>query len=191
MRCSPARPPPPGEMSPLALRRGASIWLRLSAPIALLALASSLTGLLVDRTYANETANWAGQAVGQDIANLVAFPALAWCAIAAAGGSLRAYLLWLGLLAFSAYSFAIYAFAMHFQPLFLVHVAVFGMSVYALIGGLASLDVARVKASFPERAPVRWTAALVFAIGSIFALLWLPELIPATLQDEPPASLAE
>src|SRR4051794_13669143 len=138
--------------------RTASIWLRLTAPIVVLALASSLTGLLVDRTYANETANWAGQAVGQDIANLVAFPVLVWCAIVAVRGSLRAYLLWLGLLAFSAYSFAIYAFAMHFEPLFLVHVAVFGMSVYALIGGLASLDVKGVKASLSDRAPVRWTA---------------------------------
>jgi len=38
-------------------------------PITVLALAGSLAGILVGDIYAAETANWAGQAVGQDIAS--------------------------------------------------------------------------------------------------------------------------
>jgi hypothetical protein len=103
------------------------VWLALSIPIAFLALGSSLAGVVADETYAKETENWAGQAVGQDIANLIAYPVMVLLAFAAKRGSLRAYLAWTGVVAYSAYTFAIYAFSLHFGRLFLVYVAVFGL----------------------------------------------------------------
>src|SRR5687768_10792482 len=118
-----------------ASRGSISIWLRLSVLIAFLATAGSLVGILFDETiYGQETANWAAQSVGQDIANLIAFPAFVVAAFYAARGSMRAYLVWLGLLVYSAYTYAIYSFALHFGPLFLVWVATFGLSIYTLIG---------------------------------------------------------
>jgi hypothetical protein len=59
-----------------------------------------------------------------------------------------------GLLAFTVYNYAIYTFTIHFGPLFLVWVAVLGLSVFALIGGLATLDAAAVKAPFGRAMPI-------------------------------------
>jgi hypothetical protein len=166
-------------------------WLWLSVPIALLALAASLAGIMIHSVYAKETANWAGQAVGQDIANLFLYPVLAALAFLAARGSLRAYLAWSGLLAYSVYTYAVYAFATHFGPLFLLHVAILGLSVYALIGSLTSIDTARVKAAFGQTTPVTQTAWVINALVLVFCALWLSSDIPATLRNVPSKELRE
>lgn len=174
------------------IERGGPIWLRLSLPIAVLAIAGSVVGIVFeDSIYSKETANWAAQSVGQDIANLVAFPALLVLAVAAARGSLRAYLGWIGLLAYSVYTYAIYTFDAHFGPLFLVWVVVFGLSIYALIGGLASIDPVRVRSRFTGTAPIRFTSVLLIGIGSVFYLLWLSEIIPAMVAGSTPDAVKE
>jgi hypothetical protein len=166
-------------------------WLWLSLPIALLAVAASLAGILIDSIYARETANWAGQAAGQDIANLFLYPVLLALAFLAARGSLQAYLAWSGLLAYSAYTYAVYAFATHFGPLFLLHVAILGLSVYALIGSLTSIDAGRVKAAFGPTTPVRQTAWALNALVLIFCALWLSSDIPATVRNAPSKELRD
>jgi len=179
---------PSATSSLRAVRPG---WLWLSLPIALLAVAASLAGILVHSIYARETVNWAGQAVGQDIANLFLYPILLGLAFLAARGSLRAYLVWSGLLAYSAYTYAVYAFATHFGPLFLLHVAILGLSVYALIGSLTSVDARRVKAAFAQTAPVRQTAWALNAVVLVFLALWLSVDIPATVRNTPAKELRD
>ena len=181
----------PGTDRVAPQRRVAPFWLCLSLPIAFLAIGGSVTGILVERIYARETANWAAQSVAQDFANLITFGALLVLALLTARGSLRAYLAWLGVLGFSAYTFAIYAFTIHFGPLFLLYVAVLGLSLYTLVGGLLSIDSERVKASFGSSAPVRSTAALVTGVGALFYLLWLSAIVPATLDGTTPQELVD
>jgi hypothetical protein len=172
--------------------RRATGWLRLSIPIALLATIGSVLGLVFeDSIYGRETANWAAQSIGQDIANLFAFPAMLAAAFLAARGSIRAYLVWVGLLIYSAYTYAIYAFALHFGPLFLVWVAVLGLSVYALIGALASLDPRRVSNVFDHGRAERFAARLLIGIGAVFALLWLSEIVPPMVVGTTPDALKE
>jgi hypothetical protein len=167
-------------------------WLWLSLPIAVLAMTGSIIGITADdRIYGQETATWAAQAVGQDIANLVAFPVLLLLALLAGRGSLRAYLGWIGVLVYSVYTYAIYAFDVHFGPLFLVWVAVFGLSVYALIAGLASIDPALARRRFTDSTPVRTESALLLAVAAVFALLWLSEIVPPMLAGTVPEVLAE
>lgn len=165
-------------------------WLWLTVPIVVLAVAASLIGILVDSVYAKETAEWAGQSVGQDIANLIVYPAMLLLAAAAARNSLKAYLAWLGTLVYSAYAYAIYAFDIHFGPLFLVYVAVLGLSSYALGGGLLSLDVQQVRASFAGL-PSRLAAGVLVALAVVFCVLWLAIEIPASLTNAPPKELVE
>ena len=174
--------------APRAVRPG---WLWLSLPITVLAFAGSLAGILVGDIYAEETADWAGQAVGQDIANLFLYPLLLGLAYLAARGSLRAYLAWTGLLAYSAYTYAIYAFAIHFGPLFLLYVAVLGLSVYALIGSLTSIDAERVKSSFAAATPVKQTAWVINGLVVVFLTLWLSTDIPATVRNAPSEELGD
>jgi hypothetical protein len=181
-------------------QRGGAPWLRrgdrrverllsLSVPIAVLAMAASLAGVLSDRTYAAETANWAAQARGQDVANLVlAYPALLVAAWLAKRGSLRAYLVWLGVLVYSAYSYLLYAGFLHFSGWFPFHVAVLGLSVFALVGGVAALEPDTVRGALSDRAPLRPTGTLLVVMGLLFAALWLAEIVPAILAGEPPPS---
>jgi len=168
------------------------LWLRMSFLIAALALIATAVGLLSEETvYAEETANWAAQTVGQDIANLIAYPALAVLALLALRGSLRAHIAWIGVLIYSAYSYAIYAFAINFGPLFLVWVAIFGLSVYTLIGALTSLDLERVRTAYTDNAPRRSASTVLIVIASAFYLLWLAEIIPAAIAGSRPAALDE
>jgi hypothetical protein len=122
---------------------------------------------------------------------LLAYPALLVLAWLAGRGSLRAYLAWLGVLAYGAYSYLLYAGFVHFSGWFLVYVAVLGLSVYALVGGLAVLRVDRVGAAFSARAPTRTAGGLLVAFGVLFAVLWMAEIVPAALAGAPLASAAE
>jgi hypothetical protein len=167
-------------------------WLALSVLAAVLATATSLAGIFWGATYARETAAWALQGVGQDIANFPVALVLVACAVRLRGsGSLPALCVWLACLLYFIYTFAIYAFAVHFGALFLAYVAVLGLSFHAFAGALAALDKAAVAAPLRDH-PVRNGAGnLVIAIGVIFAGLWLAEDVPHVLSNTPPPSLGE
>jgi hypothetical protein len=152
-------------------------WLWLSVPIAVLGTLASLSGIFVDRIYRHETASWQTQAVGQDIANLAVLTLLLVFGYAAAHGSTPAVLVWTGLVVATAYSYTIYAFAVHFGPLFLLYVAVLGMSLWALIGSLSSLDPVRLVVTEPRL--VGFVSSLLLVIAGVFALLWVAQDLPA------------
>ncbi len=170
----------------------ARVWLWLSIVASVLAIAGSVVGLTVSSIYAGVTGAFLDQVLPQDIANLaLASPALLICALLALGGSLRAYLLWLGVVAFTAYSYVIYTVVVPFGPLFLVWVAVLGLCLYALIGGVAAVDHAAVQAAFRSRRAVRAAAWALIVTALLFGLLWLSEDVPALLAGKAPQGLAE
>lgn len=175
------------------LRAGhGTVWLWLTAPIvALLAIAAG-SELLVEGIFRGDAANFVAQAMGQDYVTLaVALPVLAASAVMTARGSERARLVWLGGLAYVLYTYVIYAFHVRFNPLFLVYVALVGLSLYALAGGLATTDFEAVKARFARGAPVRSTSLFLAAMSVLFYLVWLGEVVPALLVGDVPRSVAE
>ena len=171
---------------------GAAAWLWLSIAAALLAIAGSIVALAVKSIYAGLTPVFLPQALAQDIANL-ALVAPLWLLLAALAlrGSLRAYLLWLGVLTFTVYNYVIYTFSIPFGPLFLLWVAVFGMSIYALIGGIATVDHQAVKSAFTSRRATLATAWFLIITAVLFGLLWLSEDVPALLSGARPQSLID
>jgi hypothetical protein len=164
-------------------------WLRLATGTALLALAGSILALLdIEGSYGAETENLLQQAVAQDAVNVVVVaPAILVLSQLARRGSLTATLLWLGALAFTAYSYVIYTFSLHFGPLFLVWVAVLGGSLYALIGGLAAVDAEAVRARLAD-APTRPLAWLLLGVAMLFTLAWLGDIVPALVSGDAPRS---
>lgn len=168
------------------------MWLSLTAPIAVAAGVASAAGAFVPSTYARETASWAAQGVGQDLANLfVVLPALIVCAVRAARGSVRALLIWQGLLMYLVYSYVLYAFFVHFGPLFLVYVATLGCSFYALAGSLLDLNVRELAARIRDVAAARRMSALLLATGLLFAFLWLTDIARALASGGVPPSVVE
>lgn len=166
--------------------RSPILW---SAVIALLVLGASVAGLVDPRVYAEETENWATQAQGQDLGNLLAVVVLLLAAARHRQGSQRAGLVWLGALLYLVYAFIVYAMAVHLNDLFLVYVAVLGLSAWGLIfhaGGIRST------CSPPASGGARTLAAWVLiGTGILFGVLWLSELVPALVTGSVPASLTE
>jgi len=171
---------------------GTALWLWLSIAAGLLAATGSVIALAVPSIYVSLSATFLPQALAQDIANLaVASPALLVLAALAMRGSLRAYLLWLGVLSFTIYSYVIYTFSIPFGPLFLLWIAVLGLSLYALIGGVSFADHTTVARSFRGRRAIKAVAWFLIITGILFALLWLSEDVPALLSGTTPKSLVD
>ncbi len=168
-----------------AISAGASWWLRLSLVVAVVAATGSIIGLTVDRIYANEVEAFVVQALAQDWVNLIVVcPLLVALAVLALRGSLAAYLLWLGALAFTIYNYAIYAFSIRFGPLFAVWVAILGAATWALVGGVAALDVDGVRRRYRDGPVITVAAWYLIVVGVLFALLWLREIVPALVSSE-------
>src|SRR5205823_10220269 len=122
------------------------LWI--SVLVAFLVLFASGAGLLIKSPYARETMSWTVQAYGQDIANIVAAATLFIAVYFVNKGSVKAFLVWIGVLLTLIYPYIIYAFAIHFNSLFLVYVAIVGLSFYTLIGSLMHLHLDNLQPSF-------------------------------------------
>lgn len=148
-------------------------------------------GFFIDGVYRDAPVNVA-QAVGQDLITLVvALPLLVISAILALHGSMRAHLVWLGAIGYLVYTYASYALAIQFNPLFLVYVALLGCSLYALIGGLATTDFARIKAHFSRGTPVKVVSIFLGVVALVFYFMWLSEDIPALLAGVVPQGVID
>jgi hypothetical protein len=168
------------------------LWLTLSIAAALLALIGNVIALTVSSIYAPLKPAFFAQAIAQDVADLVLVsPAWLILAILALRGSLRAYLLWLGVLTFTVYNYVIYTLAVPFGSLFPLWVIIFGLALWALIGGVVSADHEAVQSSYKNPAAVKVTAWALMVVGILFALLWLSEDVPALLSGRTPQSLLD
>ena len=167
------------------------VWLSLTAPIAVLVVVAAGGELLFD-VFRGDSPYLVAQAVGQDLVTLlVALPVLVAGAALAARGSDRARLVWLGVLAYLVYTYAIYAFHIRFNPLFLVYVALLGLSLYALIGGLATTDFEKIKASHTQDRTAKTAGIFLLVVAALFYVVWLSEVIPALISGEVPRSVAD
>jgi hypothetical protein len=161
-------------------------------PTAFLLTVMSVVGILHDGTYSRETQNWAAQAIGQDWVDLLfGAPWLVMTAVGALRRSRPARILLAGGLLYTVYELLIYAFAVHFNVLFLVYCATLGLSLFALLGVGLVLAREDVRGWFEDSVPVRVPGVFLIAVGAGFSLLWLAEVIPALVRGTIPASVAE
>ncbi len=172
---------------PRELRVGATF----SGAAALLGGGGSAIALLMpDGIYAREPEALLQASVAQDIANLfLVAPLLLATSVLAFRGSLRACLSCLGLLGFTVYNYVIYTFSIHLGPLFLVWVAVLGLSVFAFAGvcaGLTRLDCNRLF----SRVPTRFAGWYSIVVACLFMALWLSEIVPDIMARRPSTSAA-
>lgn len=161
---------------------------------AILLAGLSLGGLLWPAAYADETAAWRAQAIAQDWFDLVvAAPALAVASLWSRHrppGSVHARLVQAGLLLYTLYVAAVYAFAIHLNALFLVYCAALGLATFALLT-LAPLRGEATRQRYTAHLPARLAGGFLVGVGGVFALLWLAQLAPMTLGGGPPAELVE
>lgn len=166
-------------------------WLWFTIPIIIFLAIATTGGIFVDDLY-RDYPSFVAQAIGQDIVSLViVLPILAISAFLARRGSPGAYLIWFGGLIYLVYTYVIAAFDVNFNMLFLVYVAVLGCSLYALIGGLVTTNMASIKECFTGRTPIRAISIYLMVLAIVFYFLWLREIIPALLTNQIPQSIQD
>lgn len=159
----------------------------LSILIAVLAAVVSVGGLLLNGLYRDNlfvTSAWKGN----DLVTLfVAVPLLVAALVFSARGSLRAQLIWMGVLDYMLYNYAFYLFGAAFNWFFLIYATLLGLSIFALVFGLVNLDVSEIRQQFRERTPVRWIAGYMLFVAAGLSLIYLVQSLAFVFTRQLPA----
>ncbi len=124
-----------------------------------------------------------GLPVQDAVSLLVAFGLVA-AMVLTRRGSLRALVIWAGLLVYSAYYYAFYCFDPAYTVVYPLYLAIMGLAVYTLAGLLASVDTARFAAQVDERMPVRWIA-VILGMALIFVPIWGSRIAAGIAAQQP------
>lgn len=168
------------------------IFFVLNLFLTILVVFSALGGILISDVYSQETINWATQGLAQDWVDLlVVSPLLIVSGTLAFRGSMRWFLVWLGVLCANLYSFIVYAFFIHFGILFPVYVAILGLTLYLIIFSISSSDVNFVKKSFKENWSRKLASILMIITGAFFYPVWTGDIISNLLEGGKNTQLIE
>jgi hypothetical protein len=171
--------------------RESNAWLWLTIPVGILLAIAAGGGAFIPGLY-RDASGFAAQAISQDFISLiVVLPALIASALLANRGSAGARLVWLGALVYLVYTYVVAAFDVRFNPLFLVYVALLGCSLYGLIGGLVTTNLAGIQTSFTGKTPVKVVSLYLAVLALLFYFLWLKEVVPASLAGVTPQSVLD
>jgi hypothetical protein len=150
----------------------------MSAAIAALAAGVSAAGFFWAPLYRNATPWAAQQSRGGDLVTLfVAAPALLVAVALAWRGSVRARLVWLGLVAYMAYGYLFYLYGMPLNEAFFAYVAIVVMSIASLIIGLLELDAEKIAAAFSPKAPRKTIAGYLLFIAVFLTGMWSTRVV--------------
>lgn len=135
--------------------------------IAILVIITAVAGLFWPATYARETHYTRTGGYASDIVDLfLIVPILLISGIQGNRGSVPARLVWLGTQGYLLYNFVIYAFGVHFNPLFLVYVATLSLCLYATVFSLPFIPLEQITRTYGPRA-LHKTIAIVFLVLAI------------------------
>lgn len=155
-----------------------------------LTVVATVVGLFVPGFYRDDPV-LLPQVYGQDLLTLVvAVPVLVIALYSASRGSLRGYVVWLGVTGYLLYTYASYAFMTAFNELYLVYTTLLWLTLFTFVGGMVRLDAAALQRDVRDL-PVRSYVAFQFVLAVLVSLLWLSEILPATLAGTTPPSIAD
>lgn len=130
--------------------------------------------------YAYNAKRLVAEGVGWDIVTLLfAVPALLVALPGLQRGWLGARLFTLGVLAYLFYQYLMYAIAWAFGPLFLPFIAIYALSLVAIVWVVSRIPVAELPRRFDDGFPNRGMAILSFAVATLLLVMWLGRIIPA------------
>jgi hypothetical protein len=153
-------------------RRGLRVAQLLSAIDAILLAAGAAAGIFVRDLY-RDPEPVAEMFRGYDLVALtIIAPCMTVMLLPRFRHSARGRLFWTGLLAYSVYHSAMFVFGTTFNRIFLVNVAVFSLSVFALSLALANLDVTAIARRFSDRTPVRLVGGILLFLAAVLAAFW-------------------
>jgi hypothetical protein len=151
--------------------------------IAILTAFTSLTSIIFqDEIYPSE--ELLQSFLPNDIVNLlIGLPILLGSMWLARRGNLIGLLFWPGALFYGLYNYLIYLFGMPFGAMYPFHLVLVTLSIYTLIGLVASIDSTAVKQRLAGRVPERLAGGVLFVAGAAFGLMALITIESAELSD--------
>lgn len=154
--------------------------------IAGLAAVASGGGLVIKGLY-RDSAPIKIAWLGNDLVTFfVVVPLLLASLFYAQRGSERAQLVWMGLLGYMVYNYAFYLFGASFNLFFLLYVALFSLSICALVQGLASLNARRISKEFTRQTPVRGISVFLLFISIPLGIVEISQCLQFVLHGEVP-----
>jgi hypothetical protein len=125
-------------------------------------------------------------AASQDLISFLSALGLLLCIFLIRRGREIAWLIWVGLLGYLFYAYALYCFEGVYNQLYLFYIAIVGLVVYALISFFMAADLSTVHPRSNKKPPRRAAAILFLLLVVMFAALWLSIIIPAMGDRIPP-----
>lgn len=187
LRAGRAEPPLAGRPTVLAV---GTAPFRLAAALAVTGVFAALPTLLAPSLLSGPDV-MVGSARGTALVILVlTVPVLLLAVHATARGSARGLVVWLGAVAHLLYQSVLFLFATPLNSLFLLYVAMLGLSVWTAGVLLARTDLAGLASRFSQDAPVRLVAGVLGIVAGLNALLWLARVVPTIGDDDPSAVMA-
>lgn len=122
--------------------------------------------------------------LGFDAMSLVAGIALVGCLWAIERKREQYWLLWLGLQGYLLYAYAIYSFGLVYTRLYLLYIAIVGLSAYALAGFAIHFDKSKLRAWPGVRMPRKTMAIALLLIAALFGIGWIVILTAALANRE-------
>ena len=167
-----SRPPRGG----LAARK---LWpVLVSVLLGVLLIPAIAYGLISDSAYRGYGQNLILASRAQDLLTALVIPVLVWASVQSKRGSLAAHLLWLGLLFYLGYSYAIYLIGWQQNRVFLIYVLVVLLATAALVDGVTRVEPSAVR---PAVRVFRTTGLgwFLVVVGVAFTGLWLTDIAPS------------
>jgi hypothetical protein len=132
-----------------------------------------------------------GYRAGDAVTLVLGVPLLVLSLLLYRRGSLKGGLLLAGVLAYFLYVYGSMAFGAAYNPLFLIYVALFAASLFALVLTLASFEVQALPGHFSTGLPRRGIGLFLIVSGGILLFVWLAlSIVPALLQGKAPLEVA-
>jgi hypothetical protein len=176
-----------GSSAPVTPKRPA--WpLLITVLVSILLVPAIAYGLLSDTAYRGYTGNLVLASRAQDVLTALTIPILVWASVRARRGSLPAHLIWLGLMFYLSYSYAIYLIGWPENRAFLIYVLVVLLAAAAFVDGLLKVDPFAVQpavGAFRTRG-LGW---FLVVVGVAFIGLWLTDVGPSALGGRAPLNL--
>jgi hypothetical protein len=130
--------------------------------------------------YAYNAVRVVAEGIGWDIFTLLfAVPALLAALPALAKGSLRGRLFALGILGYLFYQYLMYAVTWAFGPLFLLFIAIYALSLTAIVWIVSTIPLSGLAERFSEKFPRRGMAVLCFLLAALLVFMWLSRIVSA------------
>lgn len=159
-----------------------------SSVLASVALLTAVVSFLAWGVFQRDVPMTVGNMRGTALTMLVlAVPLLVASMILSSRGSLRARFVWMGSLAYIAYNAVMFCFALQYNSFFLLFVALLGLSFWALVTLASQFDPFVVSASVTG-VRARTVAVYLLVCLVLFAVMWLRDIVPATVDNVLPGS---